>query len=169
MKICPICNQTYVDDNQNYCLNDGGTLTAFKDDAPPTVLLNQVRTTRQNWEDYQPPPASPWESRLQEQPTQAFQPAQMTQPFYASSAQGQNQTMPVVALVLGVCGLLFSCCYGGIPIGAAAIVLGFLGLRNANENPMRFGGRGLAIAGIVTGLIGLLISLGLFLIVIISG
>jgi hypothetical protein len=34
---------------------------------------------------------------------------------------------------------------------------------------MEYSGRGLAIGGIVTGLIGLLISLGLFLLVIISG
>lgn len=166
MKVCPVCNQTYVDDNLNYCLTDGGTLTPFGDDAPPTVLLNRARTTQQNWDNHQSP--SPWESQLQ-QPNQTYQPVQQNQPFYPAAVQGQNQTLPTVALVLGICSLLFACCYGGIPLGAAALVLGFVGLKNTNENPMQFGGRGLAIGGIVTGVIGLLISVGLFLIVIISG
>ena len=168
MKICPVCNQTYADDNLYYCLNDGGALTDFNDDAPPTVMLNRARTTQQNWDNYQPP--SPWESQLQQsqQPTQAFQPLPPNQPFYAGQMQSQNQTLPTVSLVLGIVSIMFACCYGGIPFGAAALVLGFLGLKNVNENSMQYGGRSLAIGGIVTGVIGLLISLGLFLIVIIS-
>lgn len=168
MKICPVCNQTYVDDNLNYCLTDGATLNVYGDDAPPTVLLNRVRTTQRNWENYQSPPT--WgDQPLQQEQHQSYQPALQNQPFYPSPVQAQNQTMPIAALVLGLCALLFSCCYGGVPLGAAAIVLGFLGLRNVNEKPLQFGGRGLAIGGIVTGVIGLLISLGLFLIVIFSG
>lgn len=58
---------------------------------------------------------------------------------------------------------MFTCCYGGVPLGAAALILGYLGLKNANENPMQYGGRGLAIAGIITGVIGLLISVVIFL------
>lgn len=171
MKICPVCNQTYADDNLNYCLTDGGTLTAYNDDAPPTVMLNRARTTQQNWENYQPP-ASPWESQLQ-QPNQSYQPMPQNQPFHTAMQQtlpqGRNQVMPTVSLVLGIVSVMFACCYGGIPFGAAALILGFLGLKNINENPMQYGGRGLAIGGIVTGVIGLLISLGLILILIASG
>jgi hypothetical protein len=165
MKICAICNQTYADDNLNYCLNDGGTLTSYNDDAPPTVMFERAWTTQQNWNNYQQP--APW----QNQPLQPFQNQQPTPPnqsFFPSHAQGQNQTLPTIALALGIFSMLFACCYGGIPVGAAALIVGFLGLRNINENPMEFAGRGLAIGGIVTGLIGLLISLGLFLLVIIS-
>ena len=165
MKICSVCNQTYADDNLNYCLTDGGTLTSYHDDAPPTIMLNRARTTQQNWENYQPP--SPWESQLQ-QPNQSYQPMPQNQPFYPA-VQGQNQVMPTVSLVLGIISVMFSCCYGGIPFGAAALILGFLALKNVNENPMQFGGRGMAIGGIVTGVIGLLFSLGLLLIVIMSG
>jgi hypothetical protein len=166
MKICPVCNQTYADDNLNYCLTDGGTLTSFNDDAPPTIMLNRARTTQQNWENYQSP--SPWENQPLQQ-NQSYQPMQQNQQFYPAVVQGENQTLPTIALALGVVSIMFACCYGGIPFGGAALVLGFLGLRNSNENPMRFGGRSLAIGGIVTGVIGLLISLGLLLIVIISG
>ena len=82
--------------------------------------------------------------------------------------QEQNQTLPVVALVLGICSLLFMCCYGGIPFGGAALVLGFLGIKNANENPMQYGGRGLAIGGIVTGVISFLISIIFFIAIIVG-
>jgi hypothetical protein len=166
MKICSICNQTYVDDNLNYCLSDGGTLTSFNDDTPPTVMLNRARTTQQNWDNYQQPSA--WENQPL-QTNQSYQPVQQIQPFYPAQAQGQNQTLATVSLALGIISMLFACCYGGIPFGAAAMIVGFLGLKNVNENPMQYGGRGLAIGGIVTGVIGLLISLGLFLLVIISG
>ena len=162
MKICYVCNQTYVDDKLNYCLTDGGVLTTWADDAPPTVLLDQARTTQQNWENYQPP--SPWQNQPL-QTNQSYQPIQQNQPFYPAQIQGRNQTLPTVSLVLGIFAILFTCCYGGIPFGAAALVLGYLGLKNANENPMRFGGRSLAIGGIVTGVIGLLISIIFFLVI----
>ncbi|MCY7345035.1 MAG: DUF4190 domain-containing protein [Pyrinomonadaceae bacterium] len=174
MKFCPVCNQTYTDDNLNFCLTDGGTLNDYKDnfnhqdnfnsDVPPTVLLNQTRTTQPNWQNYEPAP--PW----QNQPLQSNQasPLQPNQPFYPAQYQAQNQTLPTVSLVLGIFGILFTCCYGGIPLGAAAVVTGYVGLKNANENSQQFGGRGLAIAGMITGAVGLLISVGIFLIAIIA-
>lgn len=53
MKICPTCNQTYADDSQNFCLNDGATLkpaggTAFGSAETPTVMMNQPNATNPN-------------------------------------------------------------------------------------------------------------------------
>lgn len=155
MKICPVCNQTYTDDNLNFCLNDGGTLNAWHDDAPPTVMFKQARTTQQNWETNQP--SSPWGSQPP-QPNWGNQPLQQNQTFHPAMLHQQNQTLPTAALILGVCSIVLSCCYLGIPLGAGALVLGLLGLKNSNENPTLYGGRGLAIGGIVTGVIGILIS-----------
>ena len=165
MKICPVCNQTYVDDNLNFCLTDGGTLTPFADDAPPTVMLNRARTTQQNWENYQP--LSPWENQPL-QINQSYHPTPQNQPFHPGQIQGQNQTLPTISLVLGIFAIVFVCCYGGIPFGAAALVTGYLGLKNANENPIQFGGRNLAIGGIVTGVISLLISIIFFIAIIVG-
>ncbi len=166
MKICPVCNQTYADNNLNYCLNDGGTLTEYMDDAPPTVMLNRARTTQQNWENVQTP--TPWQNQPLQQ-NQTYQPLQQqNQPYSLAPIQGQNQTLPTISLVLGIFAIVFTCCYGGLPLGAAALVTGYLGLKNASENPARFGGRGLAIGGIVTGVIGLLISI-IFFIVLLAG
>jgi hypothetical protein len=53
MKICPNCSQTYADDSQNFCLNDGATLktavgTTFGNAEQPTVILNEPRATDAN-------------------------------------------------------------------------------------------------------------------------
>ncbi len=166
MKICQVCDQTYVDDNLNYCLNDGGTLTFEADDAPPTVTFNRAPRTQQSWEDFQTP--APWQNQPLQQ-NQTYQPLQPNQSYnHLAQIQLQNQTLPIVSLVLGIFAILFTCCWGGVPFGAAALVTGYLGLKNVNENPMQFGGRGLAIGGIVTGVIGLLISI-IFFIAILAG
>lgn len=149
MKVCSICNQTYTDENLNFCLNDGGVLTQMKDDAPPTLLMSDVRTTQPNWGNYET--ASPW----QNQPLQTNQASLPNQPFTANSVvRGQDQTLPTISLILGILGIVLFCCYGGFPFGIAAIVTGFLGFQNTNKNPLQYGGRGLAIAGMILGVIG---------------
>lgn len=163
MKVCSICNQTYTDENLNFCLNDGGVLTQTHDDAPPTVLMKEGRTTQPNWENYDT--ASPW----QNQPLQTNQASVPNQPFYPTAAvRGQDQTLPTISLILGILGLVLFCCYGGFPFGIAAMVTGFLGFQNTAKNPLRFGGRNLAIAGMILGAIGFLVNLTFVIIAILA-
>ncbi len=68
----------------------------------------------------------------------------------------QNKTMPIVSLILGIVSL---CCYVSPITGLAALVTGFLGMKNANAQPDLYGGKGLAIAGMVLGGIMFLIGL----------
>ena len=140
MKICPRCYQTYADENQNFCLNDGELLRQFEDDAPPTILMEGARVTvPNNWQQYEAPRGAspaPW----QQMPVQ-------NQPFgtlgFAASA---DKTLPTVSLVLGILSLLLVCCHAGLPLGLAAVITGFLGMKNADSDPARYGGRGLAVA-----------------------
>lgn len=154
MKICPKCSQSYTDDNLNFCLNDGEYLQAVGDDAPPTVLLDPPRITNQtNWQQYQSPSAVP-PAKWQNQPQNV-----QNQPFGAQNLSStKDQTLPTVSLVLGILSLLLICCYGGFPLGLAAIVTGYLGMKNADDNPARYGGRGLAIGAMILGVISLLSS-----------
>lgn len=148
MKICTICHQTYQDEQQNYCLNDGSVLVSSRDEAPPTMFMNSARPTEQaNWSNSEP--ISAWQSS----------PLQQNQPFPLTSVQGKNQTLPTISMVLGILSFVLICCYGGIPIGIAAIVTGYLGLNNFNKDPMQFGGRGLAITGLILGGISFFVSL----------
>ncbi len=61
-------------------------------------------------------------------------------------------TASVVALVAG-----FLLCLGPIT-GMVAVIAGFVGLRAAARDPAAVGGRGLATAGIVLGLVNLVVS-----------
>ncbi|MGI8641165.1 MAG: DUF4190 domain-containing protein [Pyrinomonadaceae bacterium] len=165
MKICPICSQTYNDNEQNYCLNDGATLTKSSDDAPPTLFMDPPRITNQDWQASEPAnwqnpaPVSPWQNQanLQNQP---FAPPMLT--------HGQDQTLPTVSLVLGILSFVLFCCYGGFPLGIAALITGYLGMNNANKDSMKYGGRGMAIAGLILGAVSVVGSF-IFILFIILG
>ena len=76
--------------------------------------------------------------------------------------------MPTIALILGILSMLLICCYGGIWLGLPAAVVGFLGMRNADNDNSRYGGRGLAIGGMVLGVISFLMSVIFGLIAIVA-
>jgi hypothetical protein len=59
-----------------------------------------------------------------------------------------NQTLPIVSLILGIVSL---CCYIGWLTGPAALVTGYLSLKNINRDPSTYGGKPLAIVGMVLG------------------
>lgn len=62
-----------------------------------------------------------------------------------AGGQGQNNTLAIVSLVLGVLGL---CCgFSGI----AALITGYMAKNNADREPHIYGGRGMALAGMILG------------------
>src|SRR6476661_8871333 len=147
MKKCPRCGQIYTQADLNFCLNDGELLTyvsdttagntgdrGYADDSPPTLVMDPSRVTNQSWQSA-PPPAV-WQSQS---------PAGHNQPFGLSPAgAGQDKTLPTISLVLAIISCFMVCCAGGIWLGLPAAVVGYLGMRNADSDPHRYGGRGLA-------------------------
>ena len=79
----------------------------------------------------------------------------------------QNQTLAIVSLVLGILGMTL-CCGLLIP-NLAAIITGFMARNKANSDPSNYGGAGLALGGIITGIVGLLGSLGYLIFVFFLG
>jgi hypothetical protein len=164
MKRCPSCGQTYNEPDLNFCLNDGELLTQaqdsgyagggsrpFSDDAPPTIMMNAPRATNPTgWAGGSSPP-----SPYQQNTTPAYQAPQ----FGMAQISRLDQTLPTVSLVLGIFSLIFVCCYGGLWLGIPAAIVGFMGMRNADSDPSRFGGRGLAIAGLILGIITFIMSM----------
>ncbi|NNE65486.1 MAG: DUF4190 domain-containing protein [Pyrinomonadaceae bacterium] len=158
MKVCPKCNQQYDDDNLNFCLSDGELLmeTAGGDadaDATPTVYMDSPRVTNQNWEQQEP---------AQVQPNPA--PQQMAQQPFAAPQTYQatvtpDKTLATVSLVLGILSLVLMCCYLGIPLGAGAAITGFIGMNRVNTDPDKYGGKELAIIGLVLGGISFVLSM----------
>ena len=108
--------------------------SGFDDSGRATQPLQQTEWT--------PPPApeANWQNQDIGQNT-PFQPP--------PAAGGQNQTLAIVSLVLGIAGIVL--CQLTAPI---AVITGFMARRKASENPNEYGGAGLALAGIITGAIG---------------
>lgn len=109
---------------------------------PPPVQQN----------DWAPPPApvASWEN----------QEIGANTPFNPPVAvgEGENKTMAIISLV---CGILSCLCCFSVLTGPAAIVLGFMAKGNIDKNPAVYGGRGLALGGMITGAIGTLIGIAL--------
>lgn len=89
--------------------------------------------------------------------------------FAAPGPQPQgsgSNGMAIASLVLGIIGLVtfWACGFGALP-GLIAVVLGILGLRAANSLPGQ-PQRGLAIAGIVTGGLAVLVGIGFWVAVV---
>lgn len=82
-------------------------------------------------------------------------------PGYGGQGYGgqpqQNSVMAIISLVTGILGVTLCC--GSWILPGAALVLGFLGRKEINESGGAKKGGGMAMAGLVLGAIGLVLSL----------
>ncbi len=167
MKQCPRCNQTYSDDQLNFCLDDGEMLTGFvheptpsryADDSPTVMLKDARQTNPSNWPTS--PPASPpaqWQGQQMNAPEAQYSPFMMN--------PTPNQTLAIVSLGLGIGSITFGwCCSLGVILSPAALITGFLALSYIKKDPNAYSGRGLAIGGIVMGTVFISIYLLIILI-----
>lgn len=85
-------------------------------------------------------------------------------PSYGTPAGGsRSNVMAIISIIAGVLAILASCLWFiAAPLGIAAIVLGVIGRGRAKRGEA--GGGGLAMAGIITGAIGLVLTLVLTLV-----
>jgi len=100
---------------------------------------------------YSPPPVQNWESN---------EPMQNQQFTPQSSAAAPNQTLAIVSLVLGVLSII--CC--GFLAGVPAVIVGFMARSKATSSPAEYGGAGLALGGIITGIIGTILGIILLIV-----
>lgn len=141
MKICPNCRQTYNDDTLNFCLNDGSMLSPVSAAEARTIVMDRPRVTNQmSWEA--PPDAQ----------------VPMWREQSAMQRVSPSINLPVISLTLGIFSLILACCYFGVVLGPAAVITGMIALNQEKRDPDKFGGRGIAIAGIVTGVISFMIG-----------
>lgn len=110
--------------------------------------------------EWTPPPApdSSWQNKEIGANT-PFQPP-------AAGSKKLNQTLPIVSLVLGI---LSVCCYISPVTGFIAVVVGFLGLKNIQNDPNQYGGRTLAIIGMILGGLFLIIGLAYYVFILFFG
>lgn len=80
--------------------------------------------------------------------------SQTSYSYDSAPAESGSKVFGIISLVCGILGLLCSCCgWFGILLGVAAVVLGILSINKQED------AKGMAIAGIVCGGIGLLIAI----------
>src|SRR5262245_33581333 len=76
-----------------------------------------------------------------------------------SNIQSQNQTSKGLAVASLILGILSIPTLGLLGVGAiTAIVLGSIALNRIKKEPAAYGGKGMAIAGIITSAVALLLS-----------
>ncbi|MEQ1764969.1 MAG: DUF4190 domain-containing protein, partial [Pyrinomonadaceae bacterium] len=129
---------------------------AFVQPEPPAPAFNPFEHSAP--EPHAPLAESNWTPTPAAQ-DQSWQNEPMQNPQYQPgsgiSAGGQNQTLAIVSLVLGIAGLIFC---GGLT-GPPAIITGIMAKKKATNNPAEYGGAGLALGGIITGVLGTLLLL----------
>lgn len=134
------------------------TATQEADTVIPPEVAAAVAPTAAPMQEWTPPP--PPDASWQNQEIGA------NTPFQPPVVGGQNKTLPIISLVLGIVSL---CCYISPLTGIAALITGFMGMKNVNNDPAQYGGKGLAIAGMVMGGIMLLIGLAYWVFLIFFG
>jgi hypothetical protein len=110
-------------------------------------------------------PVEPWTPPATPDQNWQNQPAASDVPFQSAGVAGGtvNQTLPIISLVLGI---LSICCYISPITGAVALITGYLGIKNANNDPANYGGKGLAIGGMIVGGLFFMVGLAYYIVVI---
>ncbi|HJS52075.1 MAG TPA: DUF4190 domain-containing protein [Pyrinomonadaceae bacterium] len=82
------------------------------------------------------------------------------------AAGGQSQTLAIISLIVGILSL---CCGYTFIVPIIAIVLGFMARGKANNDPANYGGAGLALGGIITGAIALVLGVVVIILNLVMG
>lgn len=151
MKRCPVCNNTFDDPYLSFCPNDGTPLVRMSPDEAHTVLMSA------------PDPAATVASNLPPAP-QPYgwandTPAQWTPPP-PPSVRGpatQQQTLAAASLILGIIGITVGWICGGPFFAFFALVMGIVALFQIKKDPVRYGGKPMALIGVTLGAIVLAI------------
>lgn len=96
-------------------------------------------------------------------PVQTWEPSEPMQNAPVAGPAGQNKTLAIVSLVLGI--VSFLCCNSLFVVGLAAIITGFMAKSKAGSSP-EYGGGGLALGGIILGALSVLIGIVYWILVI---
>ncbi|PAW69937.1 MAG: hypothetical protein B9S38_08790 [Verrucomicrobiia bacterium Tous-C4TDCM] len=94
------------------------------------------------------------------------QPAPYLPPYggplgYYPGAPVPNSGLAIASMVCGIAGYL-TCYFVGI-LGIPAVICGHMALNRINSSPVPVAGRGMAIAGLILGYLGILITVGTIL------
>jgi Domain of unknown function (DUF4190) len=148
MKRCPKCGRTYEEAWLSFCTQDGIALVdtgTLRPEPPPTVVAAPPRETNPIGQPTMNMPASYIPPAPQSPAWQVPPP-----PAIVSAPQ---QSVAIVSMCLGIFSVTIGwCCYVGVITAPIAIGLGGYQLSQIKKDETKFGGKGFAIAGLVTGI-----------------
>lgn len=74
---------------------------------------------------------------------------------YPGVPVARNNPLCVASLAIGVASIVFLCGpFFGVPLAVAGIICGVMGMRQVDESPREFTGRGLGQAGFILSIVG---------------
>jgi hypothetical protein len=83
---------------------------------------------------------------------QAYPPPMYPNAGFQKGPGGQQNTLGLVSMILGIASIPLVCCYLGIPLGIGAVVTGWMGKQKAAQGLAD--NQGQALAGLICGAIG---------------
>ena len=164
MRRCPKCNQEFAEEWLTFCTSDGTPLTEAGrsgDYPPPTIGMPPppVTATQEERPTMRMPAEGFYRGPLaMPQEPQPIAPVwQPPPPPFQYSPQPQ-QGLAVASLIFGIVSITIGlCCYLGVLTSPVALGLGIFALVQIKNNPAQYGGKPLAIIGIVMGALYFLI------------
>ncbi|MBU4301709.1 MAG: DUF4190 domain-containing protein [Actinobacteria bacterium] len=135
---CPKCSVP-VPEGAKFCPGCGAAV------APPLAASDGQA---------QPPPPGP--GAVPPPPGPPLPPLIPTPPgAYPGVPVARNNPLCVASLAIGVASIVFLCGpFFGVPLAVAGIICGVMGMRQVDESPREFTGRGLGQAGLVLSIAG---------------
>lgn len=84
-------------------------------------------------------------------------------PLGPMGMQPPSSSLAIAALVCGILAIPGACCcYSGVPLGIAAAVMGGMAMQKAKANPQAYGGHGMALGGLICGILAVLFTIVMF-------
>ncbi|QYJ04766.1 DUF4190 domain-containing protein [Nocardioides panacisoli] len=80
-------------------------------------------------------------------------------PYGGQPPAGEQRSMSVMSLISMIVGIVGLCCSGIFVVSIAATVLGFLGRKEVAESGGMKTGGGMALAGIILGVVGVVLGI----------
>lgn len=145
MKRCPVCNATFDDPYLSFCPNDGTPLVRMSPDEAHTVLMSAPDPAATVASGL-PPAPQPY-GWANDTPAQWIPPP----PPAIRGPATQQQTLAVASMILGLIGITFGWICGGPFFALFAVVMGIVALFQIKKDPVRYGGKPLALIGLILG------------------
>lgn len=190
--LCPNCGARFGNPLRTpgdvvNCLYCGASVTvpASEDESPAEPVMPEVPASTPESQSETPPPGSPPRAEASQPgpppaneqpgppsgpPPEYGMPAPPLPANYYRYGPPQTSGLAVASLITGILSLPFSfCCCAFVPVAILAIGLGIGALNQIKKSNGRMTGAPLAWAGIVTGIVAIVLSIGIILVQILIG